>query len=89
MKIFSSIAAAAVIGTSFIAASPVKAGGCYPPTAAKIIDQVIKGGGSPKEAMDAAVSDGNINNQVCVIRVKGYMRNHPLSLGSTSRAMGW
>ncbi len=63
MKLFSSIAAAAVIGTSFIAASPVKAGGCYPPIAAQIIDQVIKGGGSPKQAMDAAVSDGNINNQ--------------------------
>ena len=89
MKLFNTIAAAAVIGASFIAPNPAEAVECYPPLASEIIDQVMQGGGSAKEAIDVAVSEGFINSQGCVTRVRGYMRNHSSSFSSTLRAMNW
>ena len=89
MKLLNTIAAAAIIGASFMAASPAKAAGCYPSLAAKIIDEVMQGGGSAKEAIDAAVSEGFINSQGCVTRIRGYMRNYSSSFSSTLRAMNW
>jgi hypothetical protein len=89
MKMLNAIAAAAIIGASFMAASPAKAAGCYPSLAAKIIDEVMQGGGSAKDAIDAAVSEGNINSQGCVTRVRGYMRNYSVLYPSTLQLMGW
>ena len=55
MKLFSAIAATAVIGASFIAANPARANtGCYPSLAATVMKQVIRGGGSFELAAQAA-----------------------------------
>ena len=88
MKLSAFIDAAAVIGASFITANPSQAAGCYPSIAARIIDQVIKGGGSPQMAIQSAVDNGDINNQGCTIRVRGHMRNYESIYKQTLQTMG-
>ena len=89
MKLLNAITSAAVISTSLVFSNPTNAAGCYPPLAAKIIDQMVKGGGSPQMAYQSAVDDGNINSQGCLLRVKGYMRNYPYVFGNSLKVMGW
>ena len=73
MKLFSSIVAATVIGTTFIAALPVKAG-CYPSLAASKMETMIHAGLSHKEAFQYAFDQGYINNtRGCALEVKGYV----------------
>tara|TARA_E500000178_G_scaffold186094_1_gene184316 strand:+ start:395 stop:625 length:231 start_codon:yes stop_codon:yes gene_type:complete len=76
MKLFNAITATAVvIGTSFIAANPAKAGGCYPALASTIIEQVINGGGSAQQGWEAARQEGNWDgSEVCTYRVRSYLR---------------
>ena len=72
MKLFSSIAAAAVIASTFIATLPVKAG-CYPSLAASKMETMLHAGLSHKEAFQYAFDQGYINNtRGCALEVKGY-----------------
>ena len=89
MKLISAIATAAVIGTSFIDASPAKASGCYTSLAVNIIGEVVRGGGSPQEALDAAVAEGFIDSKGCITRVRGRMRSLPSTYGDVLRGMNW
>ena len=89
MKLFNAIAAAAVVGASFIDASPAKASGCFTSTAVVIIGEVVRGGGSPQEAVDAAVAEGVINSKGCITRVRGRMRSLPSTYGDVLRGMNW
>ena len=74
MKLFNSIAAAAVIGASFIMANPVQAGSCYPASASMTIKQVVNGGGSWDLAWQAARQEGQWDgSEVCTYRVKSYL----------------
>ena len=73
MKLFSSIAAAAVIGASFITANPAKAG-CYPSLAASKMETMLHAGLSHADAFQYAFDQGLIdNNRGCVLEVKGYV----------------
>ena len=64
MKLFNAIAAAAVIGTSFIAATPAEAG-CYPALAASKMETMLHAGLSHKEAFLYSWDQGLIeNNQI-------------------------
>ena len=90
MNLFTAISAAAVISGSLITtATPVSASDCYPSTASKIIREVVRGGGSSQEALDAAVADGSINSEGCVVRVRGYMRGYSSIYSDVLRAMNW
>jgi hypothetical protein len=73
MKLLNAIAAAAVIGTSFIAARPAEAG-CYPSLAATKMETMLHAGLSHKEAFQYAFDQDLIdNNRGCVLEVKGYV----------------
>ena len=75
MKLFSVIAATAVIGASFIAANPARANtGCYPSLAATVMKQVIRGGGSFELAAQAAAEEGYaIATKTCWYRIKSQL----------------
>ena len=75
MKVFSAIAAAAVIGASFITANPARANtGCYPNLAATVMKQVIRGGASFELAVQAAAEEGYaIATKTCWYRIKSQL----------------
>ncbi len=75
MKLFSSIAAAAVIGASFIAPNPAEAAYCSPYLAYKTMKQVIDGGGTWKQAWQ---STGNYHDgtEICTIRIKSFWKKY-------------
>lgn len=74
MKLSISIAAAAVIGTAFIAADPAIA--CPSPyLAATVIKEVVKGGGTIQQAWAAARSAGWWDgSEVCMYRVRSHLK---------------
>ena len=76
MKLFTTIATATVTVASLIAATLARAASCYTASAANIIREVVRGGGSPHEAVRSAVDDGVLNSKSFLVRTRGYMRRY-------------
>ena len=89
MKFFTALATTTVIGASLITATPARAAGCYTATAAKIIREVVRGGGSPQEAVSAAADDGVLNSKSCLVRTRGYMRGYQYGFSDVLKVMNW
>ena len=76
MKLFNAIAAAAVVGTSFVAANPAKAG-CYPSLASKIIVPIIRETGDHKLALLEAHKAGYFDPTTgCDARTISYVKKY-------------
>ena len=77
-KLLTSIAAAAaVIGTSFIAANPVKAGGCYPSLVAGVMVPIIRETGNVPMAAQAAREEGYLEvTESCTYRTISYIKRY-------------
>ena len=74
MKFFNAIAAAAVIGTSFISIPARASSGCYPAHAAQVMSQVMRGGGSFELAAMTAAEEGYaIATKACWYRIKSQL----------------
>ena len=76
MKLFNAIAAATVIGASFIAPNPAEAG-CYPATAARIMVPIIRETGDVPMAAQAARDEGALDvTKSCTYRVISYIKRY-------------
>jgi hypothetical protein len=66
--------AIAGLGAMF-AVQPVLAGGCYPSLAATVVRQVLDGGGTSEQAIQAAYADGSYDgSETCLLRIKGVLK---------------
>lgn len=60
-----------------LASTPAHAGGCYPSLAGSIIMNVVRGGGTEKQAWQAAYEEGSFNGtQNCYLQIKGYIAKY-------------
>lgn len=78
MKLTASIAVAA---SSFaivsLVGAPAQARGCYPSLAAQIVINVLRGGGTEKQAWQAAYEEGSFNGtESCYLQVRGYIAKY-------------
>ncbi len=69
----------------FLFSHSAQAKGCYPPLAANVIAEMIRGGASAGQAMQEAINSGYVDSQACATRVVGYMRSYPYSFGDVIR----
>ena len=82
MKLVTAIAGAAVIGTSLIAPNSSKAQnypglGCYPPLAAEMYVQMLRGGASPGYAAQAVYNKGySDGSEACGYQIIGYIEKY-------------
>ena len=61
--------------------------GCYYPTAAVQIETMLAGGFTPQGAWDDQVAAGNLTNtKSCLMKLRGYARQMPLTLPYMHRA---
>ncbi len=81
MKLTSSIAVAtSSLAIVSLASTPVHARGCYPSLAATIIVNVLRGGGTEKQAWQAAYEEGNFNGtESCYLQIKGVIAKYAQS----------
>jgi len=78
-------ATAAIAATSFVALAPEAKAGCYPSLAAQNIATMIRGGASPRQALQFAIDNGNIDSESCATATIGYMRTYNLVYGDVLR----
>ena len=78
-------ATAAIAATSFVALAPEAKAGCYPALAAQNIAQMIRGGASPKQAIQFAIDRGNVDSDSCMTATIGYMRGYSAVYGDVLR----
>lgn len=76
---------AALSALTIIGALPARASGCYPPLAASVLADSIRGGLSPSQAVQQASSEGYVNSESCLARTIGYMRSLPTIYGDVLR----
>ena len=71
MKIIASLAAVLAASTLFIPKADARPGmGCYPYLAARLMHEIVQGGGTPRMAAEAAWREGYIDNsESCPHRV--------------------
>ena len=75
MKLFNAIAAAAVIGASFITPTPVKAGyGCYPSLVVPDYKEFVAGGAAPRMAMELSLGENTDGSTNCKYRVNAALK---------------
>ena len=77
MKLFNAIAAAAVIGTSFVAATPAKAYSCYPYAAAGVLERMLASGATLDMAIEQAWNRGHVRDKGCMLETMGVMKQSP------------
>lgn len=77
MKLFNTIAAAAVISTSFMATTPANAYSCSPHIAAGILERVLASGASLEMAMEQAWNRGHVRDRGCLLETMGVMKQTP------------
>lgn len=58
-----------------LAVQPALALGCRPYTAAIVVRQVLDGGGTDEQALQAAYADGDYDGtETCLLRIKGVLK---------------
>jgi len=68
---------ASILAIESLASVPAYARGCYPALAAENIQNVLRGGGTEKQAWQAAYEEGNFNGtESCYLQIKGYMAKY-------------
>ena len=91
MKNLKNIFTAAVIATATLCVADVvtpqkaQAAGCYPPLAANVIANMMRGGATSYQAQQAATNRGYLDSDWCVMETVGYMRGYPYIYGDIVR----
>jgi hypothetical protein len=79
MKFFNAIAAAAVIGGSFIAPNQAEAYSCSPFAAADILERMLASGATFDMAIEQAWNRGHVRDKGCMLETMGVMKQFPSS----------
>ncbi len=87
MNLFNAITAAAVICTSFVAATPANAYSCYPHAAAGILERMLASGATLEMAMEQAWNRGHVRDKGCMLETMGVMKQYPGSFPMMHKTM--
>ena len=69
MKLSAFVAAAAVIGRSFIVVNPVEAYSCSPYAAAAILERMLASGATLDMAIEQAWNRGHVKDKGCMLKL--------------------
>ena len=69
------------MGVSAVAPQKAQAAGCYPPLASSTMANMVRGGATARQGLEAAIRKGEIDSKACYTETLGYMRSLPYVFG--------
>ena len=75
------IATATLCVADVVTPQKAQAAGCYPPLASSTMANMVRGGATARQGLEAAIRKGEIDGKACYIETLGYMRSLPYVFG--------